>query len=825
MDSPEPYQGPRTSDTGAAVLGSDGEDKDHIGHDAERALSSPSSFSDSDSDSDTSWVTQAPPRPLRVVVAPFLDPPPSEQHAEWHKLRSFLYLLRFGSRESPHQVPAVVEALDRTQASVLDLLAEWWSGRPYDTALPAIKRHQFLLALSASDRETSCFHFNELKDLCFERDLAYLNDAGRMRQLSYDKDSCNGEQCVQSLERSKADMLESMEASYHKTMFNLYYIEIDPSAQWQDLDVDVAKVRNFASGRAALERIGLRALIQVSSFDNPSTACPPNLKVKDFPRPLPSIINPCHWLSSDEAVGLPHYLWDIKLRRTVETAGLRGPDIRYAIVSHRWGRLREGCAMESVRGVPWQVPKLTSYDVKQLPEVIMDAGFAEPYLWLDLFCIPQEMSVDWQARICKAELPRQLAIFRNSSTAAIWMNDVASWDNTAGAVAWLGLRFLKRSYEDSSVIYQGLCEAYDALETATRSESSRCDLMHRTEPVEEVAQRTMAPAWFTSLWTLQEIIIRPDMIMLDKQWRPLTVGNDLVITFDSLITLLNELSDIRDARTGVATLISGYEDHQMHLLARNTRFDCLILGAHRKSTSPRAPAVMSALGATRWFRGQTLRQFQSPEDADRLVLGLYPLDFVQEVRKLLGAPFFSCSNTVATLVMDEDTAEPAPGYPLRGTMLPFMPIPSGLLKSYVYPHKDHVGDFHDPTVRRWRVQLDGSVFLPRVAVIVSNTMVLKTPFQAKCWMESNDPEDTTSRHTVSRTFPLQEWICKFSGEAHAICTVFHYERMAGIILQRVKDSDSFVKAGTFDHDWAGRDDHAKIALPFRTVCDVGWHVL
>lgn len=482
MDSSEPYQGPltrpRTSDTGAAVLGSDGEDKDHIGHDAERGPSSASSFSDSDSDSDTSWVTQAPPQPLRGVVATFVEPPSSEEHAEWPKLRSFLYLLRFGSRESPHQVPAVAEALDRMQASVLDLLEEWWSGRPYDTALPAIKRHQFLLALlGASDMETFCVHFNELEDLCFERDLTYLNDAGRMRQLSYDGDSCNGEQSIQCLERSKKDMLESMGASYHKTMFNLYYIEVDPSAQWQDLDVDIPTVRDFASGRAALERIGLRALIQVSSFDNASTACPTNLKVKDFPRPLPSILNPCHWLSSEEAVGLPYYLWDIKLRRTVETAGLRGPGIRYAIVSHTWGRLREGFAMESVRGVPWQVPKLTSYDVKHLPGLIMDAGFAEPYLWLDLFCIPQEMSVDWQARICKAELPRQLAIFRNSSTAAIWMNDVASWDNTAEAVSWLGLRFLKRSYEDSLVIYQDLCEVYDALETATRLASSHCDLI------------------------------------------------------------------------------------------------------------------------------------------------------------------------------------------------------------------------------------------------------------------------------------------------------------------------------------------------------------
>lgn len=140
MDSSEPYQvpltRPQTSEAGAAVLGSDGQDKDQIGHDAERIPSSPSSFSDSDSDSDTSWVTQASPQPLRIVVAPFVKPTPSGEHAEWHKLRSFLYLLRFGSRESPHQVPAVVEALDRTQASVLDLLEEWWSGRPYDTAMP-----------------------------------------------------------------------------------------------------------------------------------------------------------------------------------------------------------------------------------------------------------------------------------------------------------------------------------------------------------------------------------------------------------------------------------------------------------------------------------------------------------------------------------------------------------------------------------------------------------------------------------------------------------------------------------------------------------------
>ncbi|KAL2822277.1 hypothetical protein BDW59DRAFT_163867 [Aspergillus cavernicola] len=837
MDSNKSHQGPLTGarerEHLAAESGSNAQDRK--GHrvvanskdDAESNLRSPSACSDCEWTIDSS----SKPAPLSRVAASFIQPPSSPQHNEWHKLRSLLYLLRFGSTTSPHQDPAVVGALNRTQKSVLTLLEEWWTGRAHDTALPKIKRYHFVLALlSDSDKESFHLHLSALKALVFEADFPFLHDAARIRELFFDRKDHSHKRYIESLERIEEDMIESMDASYHRRLAKLYAYELLPSASSTDMDI-----RASASSIAAYERIGFHAWMHVSSGTDGSTPDPrsfllsKNSKLKDWPRPIPMTLNPCHWLEDNESDGLPAYLWDIKLSCTVKTAEISRDEIRYAIVSHTWGRLREGYAMESVYGVPWRVPKITCYDVKKLPQMIMDAGFSESYIWLDLFCIPQEMSIDWQLRICKDELPRQLAIFRNASIAVIWLNDVSSWDKTQGVVAWLGLRCLSGEPEGSAR-YKGLCDLDEALDVARRSASYPCDLLIENIIVEEEVQETIPPAWFTSLWTLQEITIRPDMILLDKHWRPLAVGNKLLLTMDSLLSLVGENSGVEDTPKGVATLISVYKDRHIGSMGRDNRLNPFLLGAHRVSTSPRAPAIMSAVGATAWFRGRTLEQFQSPEEADQLVLGIYPLDFVKEFCDLSGAAFFSCWTNIATLVMHEDTGiEPAPGYPLRGTMLPFMPIPVDLLEGFIESPPDSVHKVDHPSVRSWRVQSNGGVILPTVAIIASNSMELQISCELQCVIRSNHPENTTSRDAFVFQLPIHDWIRGFCGQAHAICTMFSLKQMAGIILHRVKISDPFIKAGAFSCGWPfnlrDEDEETGIDPRFMTVCDVDWHVL
>ncbi|KAL2831368.1 hypothetical protein BJY01DRAFT_254267 [Aspergillus pseudoustus] len=768
--------------------------------------------------------------PLRLVVKPFMQPPFPRAPTQWHALRALLYLLRYGSETSPHRDSAVADVLDRTQRAVLALLEEWWAGRPPDATLPAIKQVLFSSALAferAPRSEIFNRHFGALEELASEQDLPFLHEVRKRHDAP--------------IETIDDDWYELVENGYHRNLGRLYYNELHPSATLAELELS----RNSAGRLAGRDRIGLHALIHVTPYTTGSTPgpcafSPTKRNLKDFPRPIPAIVSPCRWLGSrQDDDGLPWYLWDIKLCRTVRTAEICQQRIQYAIVSHTWGRLRDGCATERVRGVPWRVPRITCYNVKQLPQMIRDAGFSESYIWLDLFCIPQEMSVAWQLEICKAELPRQLAIFSNSSTAVIWLNDVSGWDNTRSPAAWLGLKYLSLDL-GGSASFVGIPGVEEALGVAARSASCPCDLdvtKRKSIGADDGAQETIPPAWLTSLWTLQEITIRPDMILLDKHWRPLAIGNKLLITLDNLISLVGEVSRPPDAPEGVATLVSVHDQH-MRSLGQEVRLSPLVLGARRVSTSPRAPAIMSAVGATKWFSGRTLQQFQSPEEADQLVLGSYPLDFVEEVCNLSGAAFFSCWTNIATFATHGDTRmEPAPGYPLRGTMLPFMPIPVDQRDGDVSPNPDLSQDADHPSVRSWQVQRDGSVTLPTVALVSSNSIELQVSCELRCMIQGNNPENTTLRHAVicQDELPLDDWVHRFRGEAHAICTMFSQTKLVGIILHCVGTSDSFIKAGTFSYEWPnpalGDDDdddgegQTWVEPGFITVLDVNWHVL
>ncbi|KAL5042960.1 hypothetical protein BDW71DRAFT_188897 [Aspergillus fruticulosus] len=616
---------------------------------------------------------------------------------------------------------------------------------------------------------------------------------------------------------------------YHDSMMRLYLHELTPHA----FSLNLSVVRKIGAEAAALERIAYYSLMntpsgmEVNRYNLRSLAVGRNSRLKEYIQCIPGIVRPCPWLGDDEdSNDLPLYLWDISRSRTVKTKDLKGTAIHYAIVSHTWGRWREGDAMEHVSGVPWRIPKISRYDVTQLPGMIKKVGFTEPYVWMDLLCIPQEMSVDWQAAECKFELPRQLAIFRNAGTAVIWLFDVASWDASEAAITWLGLKYLI-AYEDNAAKYRQGSDIENALHAATAANLSACDLV-TTGTGEDVAV-----AWFTSLWTVQEILIRPDMILLDRHWRPLLAGGKLAVTLDNLRFFINEPSVMEGAPHGISTLMGMFLAQGVFTLMGESRLDPLICSVNRESTSPRAPAVMSAIGATDWFRERTLKQFQSAEEADALVLGWYPLDFVEEVRNLTGAAFFSCIPDMATLVLREN-GQPVHGYPLKGTMLPFMPV-SGYF-SFAKSEPNFVTDVVDhPSIRSWVINADGSVSIPRAAVITSNCMDLKTSHEIWCSVQSNDPQNMTSEYAIPKSnVLLEDWINSFAGQAHAICTMLSESEMAGVILHRLHESNSYVKAGIFElhiynsehlREEAQADPELIPALDVVRERDVDWHVL
>lgn len=159
-----------------------------------------------------------------------------------------------------------------------------------------------------------------------------------------------------------------------------------------------------------------------------------------FGNPIGAIIESCPWLPSAKKKGLPYYLWDIESKRTVVVHELNHQP-RYAIVSHTWGRWRVAESEIVVPGVPWKVPQNTRFEIKTLPEVLLQnrsSFWPNRYIWLDLFCIPQDGSP-----LTSIEIARQAAIFGGATTAIAWLNNIDSWIGIQAGIQWLALAFLR----------------------------------------------------------------------------------------------------------------------------------------------------------------------------------------------------------------------------------------------------------------------------------------------------------------------------------------------------------------------------------------------
>lgn len=67
-------------------------------------------------------------------------------------------------------------------------------------------------------------------------------------------------------------------------------------------------------------------------------------------------------------------------------------------------------------------------------------------------------------------------------------------------------------------------------------------------------------------------------------------------------------------------------------------------GQLRQCSESRAEAIMSVIGATQWYEDHIAEHGTAPPEAD-LVLGLYPVAFLNEAASKLGPTFFTGAPT------------------------------------------------------------------------------------------------------------------------------------------------------------------------------------
>lgn len=548
----------------------------------------------------------------------------------------------------------------------------------------------------------------------------------------------------------------------------------------------------------------------------------------------------------------PFYLWDSERRATVEVGKEFGPADcpDYTCISHTWGRWRIRGQAAEVPGVAWPVPENTLYDVRELPEMLSRLG--ERYVWFDLFCIPQ-IRGDPRA---EEEIARQAAIFRHSKRCIAWLNLCTSWHGVVAALRWLACHFLKMAVRGRA----GEGEAGRALAATVGDGNEPIELMSWDESSSFFGFNP----WFTSLWTLQEAALCPEIELYSRDWERLRVHDGEPLSLTTMAIFLTEVwafctpkkqmgvpfsSRARytaEANPGGAESLQLYPKGVKDLmgLVFGTQLDQVltdlspirILAAggmrHYSPHSDRSQAIMSAIGVTDWYRAR--QDSDAGASMDSMVLGNYSLAFIREAARKIGGEFYTGARSLAEKGHLVSSGARGPGGLVggEGTMLPvprvaevqgerhasgtavIVPIGDG----YINP-QDH------PSLAGWTIRPDAGVEMRSVGITaVSNARVHMACQQARIdWLSSRPGEDPEQLR-VSRTTSgdLCEYLTEIAQGAtlYAVALFQSSQSQTGVVLAPVPDQDGssrtrLVKIGNYE----------LLGVPLPPTTEVNWVVL
>lgn len=581
---------------------------------------------------------------------------------------------------------------------------------------------------------------------------------------------------------------------YHKKLFDLLLYEFFFYGRGTAAPIQLR--RHNASLAAACQRLAFPLVrASVTKTLRPLSERYPGLDaaMNDSwaDRPIGAIIEAC---PKAQKQGAPYFLWDIEAERTVQVHELPQTP-KYCVVSHTWGRWRLQGGQCRLPGVPWEVPTNTRFSVQDLPTTLRTHSsvfLPATHVWFDLLCIPQDGS-----ELGDREIARQAAIFGGATKAMIWLNDIVDWKGIRAGVACLALRYLISSSTDVSERAESTAEILKDADSPTHLFKS---FEHENS---ERGAGSDPSGWFTSLWTLQESFLRPEMTLHNRDWTPLQLQSAPAsphVTLDSILALI-------DFDKSNSTLEYDHEvpsaANEVCALVHHVRFDslldyspltALILASRRQCTGRRAEAIMSVFGATKWFGEASPAQRE-----ENLVFDSYPIAFLREVQTILGINLF-CSWYIDCCYWDifQTTGEGEIEVVPAGTLLP---IDRFRLGSKYISHVSSSDVFDHASTRTWRLSDQGTVCLPEAAIVTSTeerdvdaSAVATITCPSKPGSELDTLYDEDLRDVLSRVF--------VGVPKYAICLQYRENGWSrGVILMGVFDNEeparTFAKLGDY----------------------------
>ncbi|KAI0184659.1 hypothetical protein EV127DRAFT_316831, partial [Xylaria flabelliformis] len=200
----------------------------------------------------------------------------------------------------------------------------------------------------------------------------------------------------------------------------------------------------------------------------------------------------------------------------------------YSILTYTWGRWpAPGGPCIPVSGTTWAIPAVdeAKFTVAGFEEVIKKMGQAFDFAWIDVVCIDQE---NYDVKM--DEIGRQVGIFANASQVYVWI-----WS--------LPTARLQHVYDDitrcgaSLDNSEGIFRQLPPLATSSVTLSS----------LEASIKTLLGDPWFSSLWTLQEGLLRQDAIFLSQEAECVQDRVGIVASEAEMFSLIRAFSKVRSA--------------------------------------------------------------------------------------------------------------------------------------------------------------------------------------------------------------------------------------------------------------------------------------
>ena len=204
------------------------------------------------------------------------------------------------------------------------------------------------------------------------------------------------------------------------------------------------------------------------------------------------------------------------------------------------------------------MPQNSQFKAGELPYLLTRLPFFVRYIWIDLLCIPQDDSEPEFEATKRQEISRQASIFSGAACAIAWLNNVEDWRGLRQALEWLSIRYFKLfnagfSMKDH-IHNMGVTE--EVLENLLNSTTTMADVsvglcnVTRESTLETRLIMDLS-SWFSSLWTLQDAFLRPDMCLCSGNFDVLTASGGFYVTFDMIKALIDAFHGLADSAVGV----------------------------------------------------------------------------------------------------------------------------------------------------------------------------------------------------------------------------------------------------------------------------------